>query len=323
LSPEEPKPYQSESLNFSYRIPGRPWRRDDSTRDRLHVSGFAFRRTDPGAWVALAVRPYPARVPPPAELREEAVRSLRRLFPDLQSEDDPKGGTVSGKAALRLVYQGSDGDTVMSGDCHILFHQGFAFWLFRWCPAGAVEAVAGELAAMRDRFGLLNQRPDWKPPRMTFAGTKLAFTLTAEGDRWSKAAFAPAEYDPLADLVLVADGREDDPARRATLIVLRLPAGSGGEPRERAKAHVLERQQDVYPESTMAELPAAGTDVAQPVQMFELKVTNRPGRERFILLRVVPQPDGLFVLWSECDFARRALWEDEFRRLAATFRLAD
>jgi hypothetical protein len=210
----------------------------------------------------------------------------------------------------------------MSGDCHILFHQGFAYWLYRWCPAGAVEALAVELAAMRDRFGLLNQRPDWKPTRTTFAGTKLAFTLTAEGDRWSEAAFAPAEYDPLADLVLVADGSEDDPTRRATLFVLRLPVADGGDPAERAKAHVLERQKDAYPESTMTELAAAAAGGTTPVQVYTLKVTNRPERERFILLGVVPRPEGPVVLWAECDFARRSLWEEDFRRLVATFRSA-
>jgi hypothetical protein len=320
------EPYRSAEFNYSFRIPGPPWQRDDATRDRLHVNSFAFRRPDPDAWVALAVRDYPKYVPGTADLHDEAVRHLRRQFPDLQYEDDPKGGELGGRPAARLVFQGSVGDVVMSGDCHIATHQGFAYWLFRWCPAREVEALKDELAAVRDRFAFLDQRPDWKPPRTTFTGTKVAYTLTSEGDRWSRAAYPPADFDLRADLALEARGAETAPAKRTMLLVLQLPAEDGGDAVDRAKAYLVERQKEIYPETKLEELPpadataTAGQVGTAPGRVLTLKMVNTKDRERFVVLGVVPRPGGPLVLWAECDFARRALWESEFRRLMASFR---
>jgi hypothetical protein len=320
-----PGPYKSPDFNYSFVLPGPPWQRDEATRDRLRANAFAFHRTDPDAWVALAVRDLPKHVPNAVELREEALRHLRRLFPDLQLEDAP-GGELGGRPAARLVFQGSVGDAVMSGDCHMADHQGFAFWLFRWCPAGAVESLKDELGGMPGRFGFLNQRPGWQPPRTTFTGSRVAYALTADGDRWSKAPSAPADYDPRADLVLEAREREGEPPRRATLIVFVMPAEDGGELVERAKAYLLKRQQEIYPETRLDEVPAAEATApahtvgTAPGRVLHLKVTNRPERERLVVLGVVPRPGGPIVLWGECDYAQRSLWEPQLRRLMASFR---
>ncbi len=317
--------YQSTEFNYRFLVPGPPWQRDDATRDRLGVNSFAFRRTRPDAWIALAVRDNPARIPAPAELREEALRHLRQRFQDVQFEDASGGGELGGQPAARLVFQGRADETVMSGDCHFLLRQGFAYWLFRWCPAEAVAQAVPELDTLLDGFAFLNQRPDWQPPRQTFTAPDAAYTITGEGDRWAKASFPPAEYDPRADLVLEASERAHDtsPLRRATLTVLRFPK-VGGDALQEAKDHLLKREQETYPQTRLDEVPPADTGApteAFPGKVVGLKVSNTPDRVRFVLLGAAPQAGGAVVLWAECDFGRRGFWEPEFRRLFASLRL--
>src|SRR5207253_754416 len=108
---------------------------------------------------------------------------------------------------------------------------------------------------LRDRFGLLDQRPDWRPSRQEFRGTGLAYTLTGEGGLWAKAPFAPPKYDPLADLALEASERDagDDRSRRAAVLVLLLPAAEG-DAVKLAREHLLKRQKEDYPRTTVADL---------------------------------------------------------------------
>jgi hypothetical protein len=59
-----------------------------------------------------------------------------------------------------------------------------------------------------------------------------------------------------------------------------------------------------------------------PGRVLTLRVTNTKERGRFVVLGVVPRPEGPIVIWAECDFARRAVWEADFRKLVASFTLA-
>jgi hypothetical protein len=216
------EPFRSAEHNYSFLLPGPAWRRDADVAKRLGgLLGFAHK--EPDAWVVLAVRSYPKYVPAPGELREEAMARLRRFpFANIQPEDKAEA-TLAGRPAGRFIFQGSVNDTIMSGDVLYLTHQGAAYWLYRWCPATAVELAAAGLADLGDRFALLDERPHWQPPRKTFAGEKLKYTLTAEGDRWEKAQYPAANYDPAADLALVGQERvgATDAARQAlTLVVL-------------------------------------------------------------------------------------------------------
>ncbi len=324
--PAGPEPFRSAEHNYSLRLPGPPWKQDTDLAKRL--SGvLAFRREAPDAQVALAVRQYANHVPTAEELRDDAVARLRK-FPieNLQFEDKSDGATFAGRPVGRIVFQGAVDGMIVSGDVHFLAHQGAAYWLYRWCPTAVVEQTAADLADLADRFALLDQRPDWQPPRRTFTGTKVGYKLTAEGDRWDKAAYPPENYDPVADLALIGklpDGAVD-PTRQAQLLVLLLPGGDG-DPAGRAKAHLLARQKEVYPETTVADLPPADDKARAdkvgnvPGRVLTLRLTNTKERERFVVLGVVPRPEGPIVIWAECDFVRRSAWEADFRKLLASY----
>ncbi len=318
-----PEPYRSIEHNYSMLLPDSPWRRDQDLAKRLG-GVLAFRRDDPDAQVVLVVRQYPKYVPANAELRDDAVARLR-MYPieNLQREDKSEGATLAGRSAGRLVFQGTADGTVVSGDVQFLTHQGAAYWCYRWCPTTVVDRAAGELADLADRFALLDLHPDWQPPRRTFIGTKLKYTLTAEGERWEKGPYPAENYDPAADLALVGKSQDGpaDPTRHAQLLVLILPAGDG-DAVVRAKAHLLDRYKETYPETTMSELPlveakAVANDVR--LKMLGLHVKNTKERERFVLLGIVPRKDAPRVIWAECDFRYRAVWESDFRKLVGSY----
>src|SRR5205085_11135650 len=113
-------------------------------------------------------------------------------------------------------------------------------------------------------------------PMRTFGGTKLSYTLTSAGDRWDTAPYPPAKYDPAADLALVGQERAGavDASRQATLLVLLLPSGEGSAV-ERAKAHLLARQKEVYEDTTLADAtaPTDGVGTASG-KVLTLRVTN-------------------------------------------------
>jgi hypothetical protein len=319
--PSGPEPYRSTEHNYSLRPPAPAWQQDDDLAKRLG-GVLAFRRENPEARVVLCVRDYPKYVPSAGELREDAVARLRKLpVENLQREDKPEGGAFGGKPTNRFVFQGSIDGTIVSGDVESLFHQGKAYWLFRWCPTAVVDQVAGDLAELTACFSLLDLRPDWQPPRRHFLGAKVKYVLTAEGDRWENSPFPPESFDPAADLALIGkpDRGPNDATRQAQLLLLLLPAGEG-KPMERAKSHLLARQKDLYPETTLAETPVAAGGQA-PNNTLALRVANTKARERFVVLRVVPRLDRLLVLWAECDFARRDLWEADFLKLAGSLKL--
>jgi hypothetical protein len=327
--PAGPTPYRSIEHNYSILPPGPPWRQDiDLARQLAGV--LAFHRDDPDAQVVLAVRQYPTYVPTAAELTNEAVARLRKCaFKNLQYEAKSDGAMFAGKPAGRLVFQGTVDDEIMSGDVQFLTHQGAAYWLYRWCPAAAVDTAATDLADFAERFALLNLRPDWQLPRQMFASVKFAYALTAEGNRWEKSPSPPTDYDPAADMALLGQPQDGsaEAVRKAQLLVLIL-AAADGDPVARARAHVLARQKVVYEGTTIAEIPPTvklwPTDRvgAEVGRLLTVRVTNTKARERFGVLGVVPRATGPLVIWAECDFSRRAEWEAEFHKLIGSLQTA-
>jgi len=314
-----PEVYRSAEHNYSVRLPGPPWQRDDDLAKRLG-GVLAFRREHPEADVVLAVRELSTTLPTPGELRDAALARLRQ-YPvnDLRFEDKSGGVAFGGKPAGRIVFQGEMRDTPVSGDVHYLAHQGGAYWFYRWCPAVDVHKTAGDLADLAGRFTALDLRPDWRPMQRTLGGSKLNYTLTAEGDRWHKAPYPPENYDPAADLALVGQARSDA-TPQAQLLVLLLPP-DGGAPVERAKSHVLARQKEVYPETALAELSDAA--ITRSDDTLVLRVDNTKERARFMVLRVMPLPSRLVVVCAECDYAKRDLWENDLGKLVASFKSGD
>jgi hypothetical protein len=317
-----PEPYRSIEHNYSMVLPGPEWLRDGDLAKRIG-GVLAFRRENPDAQVVFVVRQFPKYVPTAAELRDVAAARLRKIpIENLQQEDKSEGATFAGRPAGRFVFQGAIDGALVSGDVLYLTHQGAGYWLYRWCPATVVGKSAVSLADLTNRFALLDLHPDWQPPRRSFSGTKAKYTLTAEGDRWDMAPYPPENYDPAADLALVGRPNDGgpDPARQAQLLVVILPAGDG-DAVNRAKAHMLARQKDVYPDSTLADLPPVDEKASAdaPLNLLTLQVKNTKDRERFVILGVVSRIEGPLAIWAECDITRRAMWEADFRKLVGSY----
>jgi hypothetical protein len=316
-TPTGPEPFRSPTHNYSVRLPDPPWQRDAELARR--VGGvIAFRRENPSAAVVLAVRDFPKFVPTPAELRDEAITRMRKLPIEKMDREEKSEGSFGGRPAGQFVFQGVLDEVTVSGVVQYLTYEGAAYWFYRWCPQADVPAVTGDLADIADRFAFLDQRPDWQPPRKTFTGTKLAYTLTSEGDRWDKSPHAPESYDPAADLVLIGEVQPGvvDPPRQATLLVLLLPADKE-DPIARAEKHLLERQRDLYAETTLAgAIDKFGTG---PDRIRELRLVNTKDRERLVMLRVLKEGERLVVICAECDYARRELWDTDFRKLLESY----
>jgi hypothetical protein len=338
--PAASKPASSDDHNYSFDMPPEGpdelWQRDrDLAKQMGGVLAFRHARPD-AAWFVLAVRNYPKYVPTLAELKEEAISRLRAIpLSNLQHEDKSTGASLAGRPAGRVVFQGmarekiNSGlfqgvvqDRLMSGDVLYLTHQGAAYWFYRLCPTNEVDSRAAELAELTERFALLDLHPDWQPPRRSFTGEKVKYTLTAEGDRWNVAQYPAANYDPAADLALVGQEREgvNEPARQALTLVVPLPPGDG-EIMERAKAHLLERQKEIYEATTLADEPGDAKSGDGPAKLAALKVVNTKDRERFVVLGVVARPEGPIMVWAECDYARRPIWEAEFRKLVGSYKV--
>jgi hypothetical protein len=334
---KEPEPYRSQALNFQFQLPDAAWGRDDPTQGRLKAN-FLLHREKPDVWVALTVRDYKTRQPPMTELVDEGLRQLRAFFRGLAQEPRPEAELAGlpaarGPAAARFVFQGEAGDRLMTGECRVISHQGFGYWLACWCPADQVADAQPEFEQMQARFTALDQRPNWKPEQRTFSGPKGDYILTDAALLWEVPRSVPIDYDPLAELARSATEKVESgyPDRKALLLVLRLPPGdprSVGAPAlaDAAKAHLLEREKEVYPDSTLQNVPPSGEAVTDKVgsasgQVVTVQVVNTPERKRFAVLGVVPRPDGVLVIQAECDDNRRPQWEGEFRRLIGSFKL--
>jgi hypothetical protein len=309
--------FRSAEHNYSVRPPGPPWKRDDELAKRLG-GVLAFRLASLDAVVVLVVRDYPKTIPTAGELRDTIIARLRQYpVSVLHFEDKSEGATFGGRPASRLVFQGQVDNVPASGDVHYLAHQGKAYWLVRWCPSTDVEKVAGGLADLAGRFTLLDLRPDWHPEVHSFSGTAARYSLTAEGNRWVKAPYPPASYDPAADLALVGRLQDGDAATRAQLLVLMLP--SIDDPVQAATSHLLARQKEIYPDTKMTVLPGGSNQH----DVVGLRLDTTKERAIFVLMRVVRSESRLIVATVECDFARRDVWEEEFRKLLTTFRPAN
>lgn len=148
-----------EKFNFKYVFPAKDWSDDDATRVALQAN-VALRRSDPAGWMALAFKDYRTRNPREGEVVDAAVAALSGYFENLEWQR-ADGGKLGGLPARRFLFQGEAAKKVMSGECQALAHQGVAYWLATWAPAGTEAALQGEFADLRARFGLLREREGW------------------------------------------------------------------------------------------------------------------------------------------------------------------
>ena len=166
------------------------------------------------------------------------------------AHEEPEDAELAGRPARRFVFEGRGKDlegneALLRGECYQVMNQGVVYWLLTWTTAEAVEMVGAEFASMRQQFELVDDpaRKEVGPELATYSGTKGAYSVRAPSASWKR--HDPAtDFDPNADLAL--NGSPPAHARGAKarsafnksvdLLVLVLPAGTGGGPLEAARA---------------------------------------------------------------------------------------
>ncbi len=343
---------QSKQANFHFKRPGKEWKIDRGVESRMALQ-IALTRLEPRCHVALFYRDYKNRSPSEAELLDEALKKLRIYFKQVDYEDpflsDKKApsGTLGGKPALVVEFQGTDPETVvMRGQCHALTWRGYAYWFFAWGPADNREVLDESWVALRDHFQLLNGRDGWKEaPRekFPFQGTALAYQLDFAKDLWKKES-EPKDYDDRAELLLrgfepTLDEETGKKAvvayagRAAEVVVLVLPAAPKLEDANKnAIQHLLlhKKEKEKLETASIALAKDPRTDKVLLDRdtnvggfrghLSKLRIENDRDNVRFGYLGVVNRPDGALVIFCECADERKDFWDREFQVLMESVR---
>jgi hypothetical protein len=353
---EDERTAQRKQGNFQYKIPG-GWKRDRDIEHRLGVNLGIRHKQRPSA-MALFYRDYKTRSPSEAELLDTALEKLRgkkvpgrREAPYFRSVEysSPFGsrkkeptGQLGGQPAWVLEFRateaGEDGAEV-DGQVAMLTHRGYAYWFFTW-GAGQRDLLVPDWESARQGFRILDGRQGWKEkprPTLPFAGS--GYELRYARDLWEKEA-NPTDHDPQAELVLRGfeptfdeetgkANTERLAGKAATLQVLLLPRATDLKSAVgAAQEHLLKRQQETFPRTTMAPAKNARTDKPEQDGITEvgafrghltkLHIKNEgidEGRQRFGLRAVVKLDEGVLVVFGECDWERRDFWDHEFRQV--------
>jgi hypothetical protein len=333
--------------NFQLLLPGDGWQRSEEIERKMRLN-LALRRSNPSGVAGLAFKDYRHRNPSDAELFDEAMKRLRPYFTGLNYQEPfetpiKDRPSLGGEPAAVMDFVGTRDEVDYRGQVYLLAHRGFAYWFFTWGPEQDRELLLDQFETVREGFSLTNNREGWQPrPRdtETFVSEKLSYQLTFVTDVWQRAD-QPQDYDPHCELALRGfEPIEDEETGKkkvveyagklATILVLVLPkAADLKEAHDAALAHILKRKQE---ENARASLEPVNNQKGKPEQdrdagvgglrgrVSRLRITGEGGYERFGLVGVVHQPEGVLVVFCESAWSRRDFWDQEFRALMDSVR---
>jgi hypothetical protein len=322
-------------LNYRFVKPEKDWSEVQGEPKASLRADLVLQRPAPAGWLAILTKKDRERTPSDDEARREVVQRLGNYFRRENFEwDQGTDAELAGKRAQRIVFNGEAEVKNVAGECLILCHQGIAYFLVTWAPAGADHHQ--DLAEMSSRFGILKDVPGWnekKPAARLYRG-RVGYSLEDVDSNWAK--WTPAaDYDPNALLALTGSekGLEKDrnsfkPPIAATVLILALKPvqKTPQDAMELAKKHFHETQKKDYPDSAMEEVPDRLEK--EPDRVGSAKglksswhVKSGEKRRRFVMLAVVNHEDQVLVVQCETAWESRDVWEGRFKKLLGTFRL--
>lgn len=337
--------------NFSLSVPrSSGWRDDRDLLDRVRAN-VVMTRQKPKGHMALFYRDFNTRALTDGELLDLGLKRLRAFFPRLEYENPLLGesggrtGELSGEPAIVMPFSASDtGDVPVRGTCTMLSRQGYAYWLVFWGPEDYHDELAEHFEALRERFKLYNEREGWKPtPRESerFAGTGVPYQLDFIKEVWKKEpnakdADAAAElflrgFEPTLDQETGRARVVELSGKAAEVLVAVLPkAASLKDAVKAAEEHFRKKHVELHPGFKMEPVadrktgkPLPGKDVGSyHGEVQRLRLVLDADNERFAVLAVANQPQGVLAVWCECRWNRREYWEQEFRTVLRTVRPA-
>lgn len=345
--------------NAYFQVLGNPWgkykqdtERALKARGRMAVNYVAC-RSDPNDAVALFHRDYKNRQPTPGELVDLAIQKLRGdpnsphpgYFTGVQWERVEGDHTLAGQKAIRLEFEGIDGENVeCAGEAWLLAANGVGYWLFVWGPKPFRDELRPGWDELRTRFTLGTKRVGWTPTlydpvKLDIPETPYKFEYPG-GELWTLR--QEVGWDPSAKVVLLSYERDlanrppsptrQHAAKMAVLQVLRLaPSTSGEAALEAAKENLLKQQKLESPAAKLEVLRDRKDQVEEgPARIGGLDgylsrveiIPEAGSRKRFFLLYAVADAEGVLVVQFDCPLDRRAYWESEFTGILNTLRRA-
>jgi hypothetical protein len=327
--------FKDRKHNFHLVVPRGSWKEDEAVRKSLGAR-VALVRTDPYVWLAVLVKDYKTTRPRDAELIQEGPARLRKYFKDnLELGDRVQNAEVAGRPALRLEFQGTRDGVVVRGDCYMLSHRGFAYWVLVWAPkVEDARAAWGELTGADHGLVLLDERPGWteQPPQWQTYPARIkapAFTVQAPPGVWEEK--QPADDKELLHLVgRDPNARRGDNAGNAYVVAYRLPkqpdlAAAVKAARDDLAAREKEKNEDfaVAPASP-SDKDGAGSEIAlgdRTGRTLELARLDGAEQKEYFLLVVVNEAEAVLVVRCRCAWEQRQTWRLPFLDLAGTLRL--
>jgi hypothetical protein len=250
----------------------------------------------------------------------------------------------AGQDAWRYRFRGARKDTelVCAGEAYALAYKGVGYWFYTWSAERDADALAADLAGLRDRFRLLAGRESWNPStgsRVVFPrkGTpKVPYQLGTYAKTWAeRPGVDPGDVRPKADLALVGTvptrGKGDRPPT-AELVVLVFddpgdPAAVAG--REVRKWYT--REPETFGEFKVAEVagdpegePTPGDeDPAGPVTRLAVTAADpnvSKSVEKLVVFAAVKVGDKVVVAEAQCQLAQRKVWERRLVQFVGSLR---
>src|SRR5947209_5936635 len=203
------------------------WTPDKDLRTRLGALG-AWQNKDAGVWLAIAVKDFGTHNPREAELVQSGMERLEAYFGEaLELAAKTESVEFAGTAAQKLTFKGQLNAVVRWGECVMLAHQGFGYWIFLAGPTlEETQPLEDELKAEQTGFALETDRKGWReqpPPVDRFVSSDGVLSLTAAEGVWEKATQPNVEYETGTLLLLGRYLKERDNLKNAHLQTLTLP----------------------------------------------------------------------------------------------------
>lgn len=162
----------TETFNFSTRRLDAVWQPNDS---QLLGCKWSWQRDAPVCILAIDVEDHEKGFPKEAALMEGVAQRLDKYLTAVTWRPKPPStrdhllaqGSLDGQPCYVFDFDGQRKQTSYVGECHVLEHRGFVYWVFTLSPAPnddeGLRAVRRYWNSGRDGFQLLNRREGWMP----------------------------------------------------------------------------------------------------------------------------------------------------------------
>jgi hypothetical protein len=308
------------------------WTPDKELKSHLAALGAWANKRD-AVWLAVAVKDFGLQKPREAEMLHSGIERLEQRFGEnLELAPKAEPTEFAGMPAQKLTFKGQRGAVVSVGECIMLAHHGFAYWIFLAGPSMEdVEPVAAELTNAETGFSLATDRKGWReqPPKMeTFTSADGALRVTAPEGVWEMSTPANVEFETGTLLLLGRYLKEKDNQKNAHLQVFTLDRQADVKEAMKQARDYVEKQRKEQNAGYKLE-PAPDVDSQADVGVVE-DIGNRRGRvaelmmslsgapARYYMVAVISEPEHATVVLCDCLWKNRQFWRQEFQGLFKT-----